>query len=239
MGGGEPSRVLPIDFSPEVSPPRSVSPQFPVVLSDQVVVPERFTTAHTHTVIPENPDGKQIYVDSSPPHTGRSACSEMGCAGDQNHRALTGLKRRCHSHAIMMGSGCNTFVSPKPGATMTSRYLAGGLASLFVTASAACTSGTPTRPTNPTGTSAVSFQTTVAPLLSQTCVSCHGPAGAGAKDLVLADAAGQLDYPVVAQRGGAILREVRSGAMPKGPQKWTTEQVASFQTWYEDGAPNN
>lgn len=107
----------------------------------------------------------------------------------------------------------------------------------------ACTAGTPTSPTpssSPlTGSSSVSFKTSVAPLLTSSCVSCHTPTGTGAREIVIADATGQLDVATISRRAGAILREVRSGAMPEGGPKWTTEQVTTFQTWYQAGAPNN
>lgn len=130
---------------------------------------------------------------------------------------------------------------------MSTRLLSPGL-SLLVAAAAtaglvACTS-TPTSPSTGatgtgTGTSSVSFKTQVAPLLTSTCVSCHSTGGSAQRDLNIADASGNVNYTAVAQRAGAMLREVRSGVMPQGGPRWTTDQVNAFSTWYAAGAPNN
>jgi len=102
-------------------------------------------------------------------------------------------------------------------------------------------------------TSTVSFSQEVKPILEQNCSDCHQSGGKGAEKsgLVLADHAAIMDGtrlgPVV-QPGSAISSTLYLAVagkthpaiqMPHGKQKLSEQQVATIETWIDQGARNN
>lgn len=123
---------------------------------------------------------------------------------------------------------------------MPARLLTLGLGTLLAASLFACTATAPTSSTSATGSpGAVSFTTTIAPMITASCVSCHKAGGPGAGKVTMADASGQLDAGTISQRAGAMLREISNGTMPRGGPKWSAEQIATFTAWQQAGAPQN
>ncbi len=102
-------------------------------------------------------------------------------------------------------------------------------------------------------TSSVSFSQEVKPILEQNCSDCHQSGGKGAEKsgLVLADHGAIMEGtrlgPVV-QPGSAISSTLYLAVagkthptiqMPHGKQKLSEQQVATIETWIDQGARNN
>ena len=107
-------------------------------------------------------------------------------------------------------------------------------------------SGNPTAGTDPTvntstGTAAaaVSYKADVAPLLASTCAGCHDAGGQGLQDLVLFDAAGAISYDAAAKDITRIVRETRSGKMPRNRTPLTAAQLAVLTAWQQQTTPTN
>jgi mono/diheme cytochrome c family protein len=98
--------------------------------------------------------------------------------------------------------------------------------------------GAPTAATLP-ASGVTSFKSNVAPLLTSKCVSCHTPAGRGARDMVFQDAAGQTDYAQTKAGIDRIISSVESGKMPQGGPALTTAEIGTLVAWQKDGMPNN
>lgn len=121
------------------------------------------------------------------------------------------------------------------GSGMSGRMIALGITIVAAVGTVACSASTPATPTGP----AASFKTEVAPLLAQNCQGCHAPGGQGSEDLVIFSPDGAVNYDNVSRAAGNILRNTRSGKMPRGRSPLSADQVAIIQSWQAAGAPNN
>jgi len=76
------------------------------------------------------------------------------------------------------------------------------------------------------------YAATIAPLLAERCVSCHGPGGVSAEKPL-----GTWDE--VSARKGAILDQVYACKMPQPPAVLPAEARAQLLGWLVCGAPND
>jgi hypothetical protein len=92
---------------------------------------------------------------------------------------------------------------------------------------------------------AVSFSKDIAPLLQNSCVSCHGGERTS-KNLDLKTyaslMAGSQSGAVVTPGDAAnslLVQKIQSGSMPKRGTKWTAAQLQLLVDWVNSGAQNN
>jgi hypothetical protein len=76
----------------------------------------------------------------------------------------------------------------------------------------------------------ITWENDIRELFTQLDVGCMRARGKGL-DL--------SDYESVKTFKDDILGRVKSGSMPKGGPRWTDEKVALFETWMNDGCPEN
>jgi mono/diheme cytochrome c family protein len=96
-------------------------------------------------------------------------------------------------------------------------------------------------PSTAPSTSAVSFKTTIAPLVQQHCARCHNPEGQ-ASFLPLAKAAtgNQADHTVISGKVDRMIARISAGEMPKDKATTVTaEQLQALKDWMAQGKANN
>lgn len=87
-------------------------------------------------------------------------------------------------------------------------------------------------------TAAVKYSTTIAPILSSFCVSCHG--GSTPSAAIKLDT--YSDVSIQASNGrlwGAISHSPSYSPMPKNAAKLNTCNLAKIKKWLDAGHPNN
>jgi mono/diheme cytochrome c family protein len=92
---------------------------------------------------------------------------------------------------------------------------------------------------------AVSFAKDIAPLLQDSCVSCHG----GEKTSKGLDLKTYASLMAGSQNGAVMnpgdaanslmVQKIQSGSMPKRGTKWTADQLQLLVNWINAGAQNN
>jgi mono/diheme cytochrome c family protein len=76
------------------------------------------------------------------------------------------------------------------------------------------------------------YAATIAPLLAEHCVSCHGPGGVSAEKPL-------GTWADVSARKGAVLDQVYACKMPQPPATLPAEARAALLGWLVCGAPND
>ncbi len=90
-------------------------------------------------------------------------------------------------------------------------------------------------------TTNVTFSKSVAPLLSQQCLSCHSNSTAlsyGA-NIKLENYTDVKNYATNGQLLGAVIHKTGYSPMPKGASKMTTCKTSTIRIWVNAGSPNN
>ena len=86
---------------------------------------------------------------------------------------------------------------------------------------------------------AVSFASTVTPLMKSRCAGCHTEGSRAANAVKMFNAAGVADHAEVSAKIGAMIGAVESGRMPMGGPKLTAAEIQVFKDWQAAGTPNN
>lgn len=87
-------------------------------------------------------------------------------------------------------------------------------------------------------TTAVAYSTSVVPILSASCYSCH--AGTSPSGGIRLDNHGSVAaYVGNGKLMGAITHSPGYSAMPKNAGKLSNCKINTIQKWIDDGAPNN
>ncbi len=87
-------------------------------------------------------------------------------------------------------------------------------------------------------TATIRYSTTVAPVLSSNCVSCHGGSTASA-GIKLDSYEGVSIQAANGKLIGAITHSTNYSPMPKNAAKLNTCNIAKITKWVEAGFPNN
>jgi hypothetical protein len=92
---------------------------------------------------------------------------------------------------------------------------------------------------NSCDTSAVTYSGSIAPMINDNCIGCHGSgsfstSGGNIRIDGYADVSSQADRIL-----GAIKHNPAFSPMPKGAGKLTDCQITMFEIWIRDGKPNN
>jgi mono/diheme cytochrome c family protein len=87
---------------------------------------------------------------------------------------------------------------------------------------------------------AVSFASTVTPLMQSRCASCHTEGrGGAARAVQMFTAAGAANHAEVSAKIGQMIAATESGRMPLGGPKLTPAEIQVFKDWQAAGTPNN
>ena len=87
-------------------------------------------------------------------------------------------------------------------------------------------------------TATIKYSTTVAPVLSANCVSCHGGATASA-GIKLDSYEGVSIQAANGKLVGAITHSTNYSPMPKNAAKLNSCNIAKIKKWVDAGFPNN
>lgn len=96
-------------------------------------------------------------------------------------------------------------------------------------------------PSTAPSTAAVSFKTTISPIVQQHCARCHNSSGS-ASFLPFATAAtgGTIQHDVVSGKVDRMIARIEAGEMPKDKATTVTaEQLKALKDWMNAGKPNN
>ena len=94
---------------------------------------------------------------------------------------------------------------------------------------------------NPVGscnTTAMSYQTDIAPILERNCYSCHR-ASVNTGGITLEGHAALMNHVTSGRLVGAINHQSGFSPMPQGAPKLAVCDIDKIEQWIADGSPNN
>lgn len=93
-------------------------------------------------------------------------------------------------------------------------------------------------PASDCNTTALSFQTNIAPIFQQNCFTCHS-AIANTANVTLEGHGNVAQLAASGRLLGAIKHEPGFAKMPQGAAKLSDCSIAKIEQWVADGSPNN